>query len=330
MKRMIKRQLGQGLQVSAVSLGAMGYGKTREIPDRPEMIDLLRKAADDGMDFFDTAEVYGPWSNEEMLGEAFAGIRHKIKIATKFGWDIDQQTGEHRGGVNSRPAQIRQSVEGSLRRLRTDYIDLYYQHRVDPEVPMEDVAGTVKDLITEGKVRYFGLSEAGTDSIQRAHAVQPVAALQSEYSLWTREPEAQILPLLETLGIGLVPYSPLGKGFLTGRIDAHTQFDRLDFRSQIPRFSEAARTANMALVDLIRSIGERHRATPAQVALAWLLAQKPWIVPLFGTRSYGRFQENIGALDLSLTDADLAEISSARITIQGERYPQSMLQRSGL
>ena len=219
---MQKRKLGQGLEVSALSLGAMGYGKSREIEDRAQMIDLLRKAVDRGIDFFDTAEVYGPWTNEEMVGEAFAGMRDKVKIATKFGWDIDQETGEHRGGVNSRPAQIRSAVEGSLRRLRTDHIDLYYQHRVDPDVPMEDVAGTVKELIAEGKVRYFGLSEAGARSIRRAHAVQPVAALQSEYSLWTREPEAEIIPTLEELGIGLVPFSPLGKGFLTGKIDAST------------------------------------------------------------------------------------------------------------
>ena len=219
---MQKRKLGQGLEVSALSLGAMGYGKSREIEDRAQMIDLLRKAVDLGMDFFDTAEVYGPWTNEEMVGEAFAGMRDKVKIATKFGWDIDQETGEHRGGVNSKPAQIRSAVEGSLRRLRTDHIDLCYQHRVDPEVPMEDVAGTVKELIAEGKVRYFGLSEAGAGSIRRAHAVQPVAALQSEYSLWTREPEAEIIPTLEELGIGLVPFSPLGKGFLTGKIDAST------------------------------------------------------------------------------------------------------------
>ncbi len=246
---MKKRKLGQGLEVSALSLGAMGYGKARDIPDRAEMIALLREAVDRGMDFFDTAEVYGPWTNEEMVGEALRRIRDKVKIATKFGWDIDQMTGEHRGGVNSKPAQIRSAVEGSLKRLRTDHIDLYYQHRVDPDVPMEDVAGTVKDLIAEGKVRYFGLSEAGAKSIRRAHAVQPVAALQSEYSLWTREPEAEILPTLEELGIGLVPFSPLGKGFLTGKIDAATQFAGNDFRSQIPRFATEARDANQALVD---------------------------------------------------------------------------------
>jgi len=329
---MEKRKLGQGFEVSALSLGAMGYGKSQDIPDRPEMIDLLRAAVDSGMDFFDTAETYGPWTNEVMVGKAFAGMRDKVKIATKFGWDIDQDTGEHRGGVNSKPAQIRRAVEGSLKRLGTDYIDLYYQHRVDPEVPMEDVAGVVKDLIAEGKVLHFGLSEAGAGSIRRAHAVHPVTALQSEYSLWTREPEAEILPVLEELGIGLVPFSPLGKGFLTGTITVATQLDDADFRSKIPRFSEEAREANKALVDLIRSVGDRHGASPAQVALAWLLARKPWIVPLFGTRKLERFQENIGAVDIQLTAADLAEIEtvSASIDIQGDRYPEAMLRRSGL
>ena len=327
---MIKRKLGRGLEISALSLGAMGYGKTREIPDRPEMIALLRAAFEYGMDFFDTAEVYGPWTNEEMVGEALFPFRHQVKIATKFGWDIDQETGEHRGGVNSKPAQIRKSVEGSLKRLRTDYIDLCYQHRVDPEVPMEDVAGTVKDLIAEGKVRHFGMSEAGANSIRRAHAVQPVVALQSEYSLWTREPEEEIIPLLEELGIGLVAYSPLGKGFLTGKIDASTTFGNLDLRNQIPRFSADAREANQALIDLISVIGKRHEATPAQVVLAWLLAQKPWIVPLFGTRKLERFEENIGALNVILTPADLDEIEKANITIQGARYPEAILRRSGL
>ncbi|MEF0943946.1 aldo/keto reductase [Rhizobium sp. BR 362] len=327
---MIKRKLGEGLEVSALSLGAMGYGKARELPDRAEMIALLRNAVERGMDFFDTAEVYGPWTNEEMVGEALAPVRDKIKIATKFGWDIDQETGQHRGGVNSKPAQIRRAVEGSLKRLRTDHIDLYYQHRVDPEVPMEDVAGTVKDLIAEGKVLWFGLSEAGAQSIRRAHAVQPVAALQSEYSLWTREPEPEIIPTIEELGIGLVPYSPLGKGFLTGKIDVNTTFDNSDIRADIPRFSEEARIANQKLVDLIRKIGEKHGATPAQVALAWLLAQKPWIVPLFGTRKLERFEENIGALNVALDRADLDEIEQANIAIEGARYPEAMLRRSGL
>lgn len=325
------RKLGQGLEVSALSLGAMGYGKSRDIPDRPEMIALLRAAVDRGMNFFDTAEVYGPWTNEEMVGEAFAGMRDKVVIATKFGWDIDQQTGEHRGGVNSRPEQIRQSVEGSLRRLGTDYIDLYYQHRVDPDVPMEDVAGAVKDLIAQGKVRYFGLSEAGAASIRRAHAVQPVTALQSEYSLWTREPETEVLPTLEELGIGLVPFSPLGKGFLTGKIDTSTTFASNDLRSTIPRFAPEAREANQRLVDLIRQIGEVQGGTPAQVALAWLLAQRPWIVPLFGTRRVERFEENIGALDLSLTPDQLKKLNDSKLSIpvEGARYPDAHLRLTG-
>lgn len=329
---MQRRELGQGFEVSALSLGAMGYGKSRDIPDRPEMIALLRKAVDLGMDFFDTAETYGPWTNEIMVGEAFTGMRDKVKIATKFGWDIDQDTGEHRGGVNSKPAQIRRAVDGSLKRLNTDYIDLYYQHRVDPEVPMEDVAGVVKDLIAQGKVLHFGMSEAGAQSIRRAHAEQPVTALQSEYSLWTREPEAEILPTLEELGIGFVPFSPLGKGFLTGKIDQSVSFASNDFRGQIPRFSQEAIAKNQALVDLIRRVGERHAASPAQIALAWIMAQKPWIVPLFGTRKLERFEENIGALDVTLTADDLAEIElvASRITIEGARYPEAMLKRSGL
>jgi aryl-alcohol dehydrogenase-like predicted oxidoreductase len=329
---MEKRKLGQGLEASALSLGAMGYGKSRDIPDRAEMIALLRKAVDLGMDFFDTAETYGPWTNEMMVGEAFRGLRDKVKIATKFGWDIDQDTGEHRGGVNSKPAQIRRSVEGSLKRLGVDYIDLYYQHRVDPDVPMEEVAGVVKDLIQQGKVRFFGLSEAGAKSIRRAHAVQPVAALQSEYSLWTREPEDEILPTLEELGIGMVPFSPLGKGFLTGTISAATVFNERDIRRTIPRFAPEARDGNQRLVDLVRQIGDRRGATPAQVALAWLLAQKPWIVPLFGTRSIARFEENIGALSVRLTDEDLRALNASRATlpVQGARYPDEHLRRVGL
>ena len=329
---MEKRQLGQGLEVTALSLGAMGYGKSRDIPDRPEMIALLRKAVDLGMDFFDTAETYGPWTNEEMVGEAFRGMRDKVKIATKFGWDIDQDTGQHRGGVNSKPAQIRRAVEGSLKRLGTDYIDLYYQHRVDPDVPMEDVAGVVKDLIQQGKVRFFGLSEAGAKSIRRAHAVQPVAALQSEYSLWTREPEDEIIPTLEELGIGMAPFSPLGKGFLTGAIDAKTKFSDADMRRTVPRFASEARDANQRLVDLLRKIGERHKATPAQIALAWLLARKPWIVPLFGTRKLERFEENIGALSMRLTGGDVRELNESRATmpVQGNRYPEEHMRRVGL
>jgi aryl-alcohol dehydrogenase-like predicted oxidoreductase len=329
---MDKRKLGQGLEVTALSLGAMGYGKSRDIPDRPEMIALLRKAVDLGMDFFDTAETYGPWTNEEMVGEAFRGMRDKVKIATKFGWDIDQDTGEHRGNVNSKPAQIRRAVEGSLKRLGTDYIDLYYQHRVDPDVPMEEVAGVVKDLIQQGKVRFFGLSEAGAKSIRRAHAVQPVAALQSEYSLWTREPEDEVIPTLEELGIGMVPFSPLGKGFLTGTINTGTKFSDTDMRRTVPRFASEARDANQRLVDLLRKIGERHKATPAQIALAWLLARKPWIVPLFGTRKLERFEENIGALSVRLTADDMRELNESRATmpVQGNRYPEEHMRRVGL
>ena len=328
---MKKRILGQGLEVTALSLGAMGYGKSRDIPDRPEMIALLRKAVDLGMDFFDTAETYGPWTNEIMVGEAFRGMRDKVKIATKFGWDIDQDTGEHRGNVNSKPAQIRRAVEGSLQRLGTDHIDLYYQHRVDPDVPMEDVAGVLKDLIQQGKVRFFGLSEAGAKSIRRAHAVQPVAALQSEYSLWTREPEDEIIPTLEELGIGMVPFSPLGKGFLTGTIDQSTAFNERDMRASIPRFAPEARDANQRLVDLLRKVGDRHKATPAQVALAWLLARKPWIVPLFGTRKLERFEENIRALSVQLRDEDMRELNDSRtMPVQGARYPDEHMRRVGL
>jgi aryl-alcohol dehydrogenase-like predicted oxidoreductase len=328
---MDKRILGkEGFEVSALALGAMGCGKSREIEDRADMIQLLRMAVDLGIDFFDTAEVYGPWINEEMVGEAFAGMRDRVKIATKFGWNVDQATGEHLGGVNSRPEQIRKSVEGSLRRLRTDHIDLCYQHRVDPDVPMEDAAGTIKDLVAEGKVLHFGMSEAGAGSIRRANAVHPVTSLQSEYSLWTRESEAEILPTLEELGIGFVPFSPLGKGFLTGKIDSSMQFADNDFRGKIPRFSEEARDANQALVDLIKRIGDRHDATPAQVSLAWLLAQKPWIVPLFGTRKRERLEENLGASSVSLTDIDLSELSSAAIMIEGARYPEEFMKLSGL
>jgi aryl-alcohol dehydrogenase-like predicted oxidoreductase len=330
---MQKRKLGNsGLEVSALSLGCMGYGEARALRDRKEMIALIRKAVERGIDFFDTAESYGPFTNEEMVGEALMPLRDQVRIATKFGWDIDDDTGVHHGGVNSKPDHIRAAVEGSLRRLKTGHIDLLYQHRVDPHVPMEDVAGTVKELIQQGKVRYFGLSEAGAGSIRRAHAVQPVAALQSEYSLWTREPENEIIPTVEDLAIGLVPYSPLGKGFLTGTIDERTTFDASDVRNSIPRFSPDARKANHVLVDLLWSIGERHGATPAQVALAWLLAQKPWIVPLFGTRTLGRLDENLGSLSVTLTADDLDEINTvaSTIKIQGARYPEGMLLRSGL
>jgi aryl-alcohol dehydrogenase-like predicted oxidoreductase len=327
---MVKRKLGQGLEVSALSLGAMSYlGEGPVIPDRPEMIALLRTAVERGMDFFDTAEGYGPFVNEEMVGEALEPFRKQVKIATKFGANIDPDTGKHLGGFNSKPDHIKRAVEGCLRRLRTDYIDLLYQHRVDPDVPIEDVAGAVKELTVAGKVRHSGLSEAGAHTICRAHAVQPVTALQSEYSLWTREPEAEIIPTLEKLGIGLVPFSPLGKGFLTGKIGENTTFSSSDLRSRIPRFAPEAIKKNRLLVDLLRVIGERHGATPAQVALAWLLAQKPWIVPLFGTRKLERFEENIGALSLNLSKEDLYEIEAADIKIEGARYPEDLMKTVG-
>lgn len=326
---MEKRKLGQGLEVSALGLGCMGYG---EAADTKEMIALIRTAVERGVTFFDTAEVYGPFRNELLVGEALAPLRDKVVIATKFGWDVDPETGVHRGGVNSRPEQIKRATEGMLKRLRVEHIDLLYQHRVDPDVPMEDVAGTVKELIQQGKVRYFGLSEAGPQSIRRAHAVQPVAALQSEYSLWTREPEKEILPLLEELGIGFVPFSPLGRGFLTGAIDETTTFDSSDFRNKIPRFTPEARKANKALVDRLRAIGERKRASPAQVALAWLLAQKPWIVPIPGTRKLERLEENIRAASIELTADDLKEIgeASSSFEVSGGRYPEEFAKFSGL
>ncbi len=323
---MQQRILGDNVAVSAIGLGCMGmsygYGPAQ---DKQEMIALIRAAVERGVTFFDTAEVYGPFANEELVGEALAPVRDHVVIATKFGWDIDPQTGEHHGGLNSRPAQIRAATEGMLRRLQTDYIDLLYQHRVDPQVPIEEVAGTVKELIGEGKVRHFGLSEAGVRNIRRAHAVQPVAALQSEYSLWWREPEAEILPTLEELGIGFVPFSPLGKGFLTGAINASTTFDTSDFRTTVPRFSEENRKANQALVDLVGMIAARKQATPAQIALAWVLAQKPWIVPIPGTTKLHRLEENLGAVAIELTPDDLQEIERAASTIavQGARYSES-------
>jgi aryl-alcohol dehydrogenase-like predicted oxidoreductase len=291
---------------------------------RGEAVALIRAAVERGVTFFDTAEVYGPWTNEEVVGEALEPVRDRVVIATKFGWDIDQATGQHRGGVNSRPEQIRQSVEGSLTRLRTDRIDLLYQHRVDPAVPIEDVAGTVRALITEGKVRYFGLSEAGVQTIRRAHAVQPVAALQSEYSLWWREPESEILPALQELGIGFVPFSPLGRGFLTGQIDASTLFEPTDFRNTLPRFAPENREANQAVVDLVRRVAGRKGVTPAQLALAWVLAQRPWIVPIPGTTRRHRLEENLGAAGIELPPEDLREIDQAasRLTVHGERYPE--------
>jgi aryl-alcohol dehydrogenase-like predicted oxidoreductase len=322
------RKLGQGLEVSALGLGCMGYG---EAADRNDMIAFLRGAVERGVTFFDTAEVYGPWKNEDVVGEALEPFKGKIVIATKFGWDIDQTSGISSGGLNSRPEQIRKAVEGSLKRLRIECIDLLYQHRVDPNMPMEDVAGTVRDLIAEGKAKHFGMSEAGPESIRRAHAVLPVTALQSEYSLWTREPEAEILPLLEELGIGFVPFSPLGRGFLTGKIDVSTKFDKSDFRNQVPRFEAEALKANLALVDMIKSIAAGKDATPAQIALAWLLAKKPWIVPIPGTRKLERLEENLGGADIVLTDDDLAQIEDASraIKIQGERYPETFLKLSG-
>jgi aryl-alcohol dehydrogenase-like predicted oxidoreductase len=319
---MKKRKLGNGgLEVSALGLGCMGMSMNYGPPEnKPEMISLLRSAVDHGITFFDTAEVYGPFSNEELLGEGLASMRDQVVIATKFGFDIDPETKE-RHGFNSRPEHIRQVVDASLKRLRTDMIDLLYQHRVDPEVPIEDVAGTVKDLITDGKVRYFGLSEAGADTIRRAHAEQPVTAIQSEYSLWARDPEAEVLPICEELGIGFVPWSPLGQGFLTGKVDPNQTFDKPDVRSWFPRFTAEAMKANQALVELLKRIANAKQATPAQIALAWLLAQKPWIVPIPGTRKLHRLKENMASLDVELTADDLSEIEEAasKIEILGAR-----------
>jgi aryl-alcohol dehydrogenase-like predicted oxidoreductase len=323
---MQKRTLGNSnLEVSALGFGAMGMSQSYgPAPDRPELIALLRAAVERGVTFFDTAQVYGPFTNEELVGEALAPVRDQVVIATKFGFDFGPN-GEQRG-LNSRPEYIKQMTEGSLQRLRVETIDLYYQHRVDPDVPIEDVAGAVKDLIQAGKVRHFGLSEAAAPTIRRAHAVLPVTAVQSEYSLWWRRPEEEVLPVLEELGIGFVPYSPLGKGFLTGKIDENAVFAGNDIRNTIPRFTPEARQANQALVDLLGSIAQRKHATPAQIALAWLLAQQPWIVPIPGTRRLERLEENIGAGDVELTPDDLREIESAaaQITIQGARYPDSL------
>jgi aryl-alcohol dehydrogenase-like predicted oxidoreductase len=324
---MQKRTLGGGnLEVSALGLGCMGlsFGFGPAV-DRRDGIALIRAAVERGVTFFDTAEVYGPFANEELVGEALAPFRDQVVIATKFGWDVDPATGEHRGGLNSRPEHIRIATEGMLKRLGTDRIDLLYQHRVDPEVPIEDVAGAVKELIQEGKVKHFGLSEAGVRTIRRAHAVQPVAALQSEYSLWWREPEAEILPALEELGIGFVPFSPLGKGFLTGKIDETTRFDSADFRNTVPRFSPENRKANQAVVELLGRIAAEKQATPAQIALAWLLARKPWIVPIPGTTRLHRLEENLGAAAIELTPEDLREIESAasQIAVHGARYSEA-------
>jgi len=324
---MNKRKLGNsGLEVSALGLGCMGMSFGYGPPaDKQEMIALIRTAVERGVTFFDTAEVYGPFTNEELVGEALAPFRDQVAIATKFGFKLDPNNFKQTG-LDSHPEHIKQVAEASLKRLRTDVIDLFYQHRVDADVPIEDVAGAVKDLILAGKVKHFGLSEAGVQTIRRAHAVQPVTALQSEYSLWWREPEAEVIPTLEELGIGFVPFSPLGKGFLTGKIDDSTKFDSSDFRNSVPRFTPAARKANQALVDLLGAIAKRKNATPAQIALAWLLAQKPWIVPIPGTTKPHRLEENLGAPALELTSDDLREIESAasKITVEGARYPEHL------
>ncbi|HEY8412617.1 MAG TPA: aldo/keto reductase [Pyrinomonadaceae bacterium] len=327
---MQKRKLGN-LEVSALGLGCMGmsaaYGK---VPDKQEMISLLRAAVERGVTFFDTAEVYGPFANEELVGEALAPVRDRVVIATKFGFKISSEGQQI--GVDSRPEHIKEVAEASLKRLKTDRIDLFYQHRVDTDVPIEDVAGAVKELIQAGKVKHFGLSEAGVQTIRRAHAVQPVTALQNEYSLWWRRPEEEVLPALEELGIGFVSYSPLGRGFLTGKMDENTTFESNDFRNTIPRFTAEARKANQAVVDLLRRIAEQKNATPAQIALAWLLAQKPWIVPIPGTTRLQRLEENMGAVDVELTAGDLREIDQAasQISIQGARYTEDMERRTGL
>jgi aryl-alcohol dehydrogenase-like predicted oxidoreductase len=330
---MQKRKLGKSnLEVSAIGLGCMGMSFSYGPPaDKQEMISLLRKAVELGVTFFDTAEVYGPFTNEELVGEALSPLRDQVVIATKFGFKLHPDGSPGRLGLDSRPEHITEAADGSLKRLKTNVIDLYYQHRVDPDVPIEDVAGAVKDLIQQGKVKHFGLSEAGVQTIRRAHAVQPVTALQSEYSLWWRRPEAEVLPALEELGIGFVPYSPLGRGFLTGKVDENTKFDSSDFRNTLPRFTPEARKANQALVDLLCKIAEKKKATPAQIALAWLLAQKPWIVPIPGTRKLERLKENIGAVAVELTSEDLREIDSAasKITVQGSRYPEQLEQLTG-
>jgi len=324
---MQKRKLGKSnLEVSAIGLGCMGmsfgYGPAA---DKKEMIALIRSAVERGVTFFDTAEAYGPFTNEELVGEALAPLRAKVAIATKFGFKFDPNTGKQ-AGLDSRPEHIKEVAEASLKRLKTDAIDLFYQHRVDPNVPIEDVAGAVKDLIRQGKVKHFGLSEAGVQTIRRAHSVQPVAALQSEYSLWWREPEAEVIPTLEELGIGFVPFSPLGKGFLTGKISEDTQFDKTDFRNIVPRFTPENRKTNQALVDLIGKFAQQKKATPAQIALAWLLAQKPWIVPIPGTTKLHRLEENIGAAAVELTPEDLRQLETAasKISVQGARYPEEL------
>jgi aryl-alcohol dehydrogenase-like predicted oxidoreductase len=329
---MKKRKLGKsGLEVSAIGLGCMGmsfgYGPPK---DKQEMISLLRAAVERGVTFFDTAEVYGPFTNEELVGEGLAPFREQVVIATKFGFKLDPKTGRSIG-VDSRPEHIKEVAEASLKRLKTEVIDLFYQHRVDPDVPIEDVAGAVKELIHEGKVKHFGLSEPGVQTIRRAHAVQPVTAIQNEYSLWWRKSEHEVLPLLEELGIGFVPYSPLGRGFLTGKMNEKTTFDSTDFRNTLPRFTPEARKANQALVDLLGEIAKRKNATPAQIALAWLLGQKPWIVPIPGTTKLTRLEENVGTVEIELTQEDLREIESAasQIEVQGARYPEHLEQMTG-
>jgi aryl-alcohol dehydrogenase-like predicted oxidoreductase len=333
-EHMKKRTLGKsGLEVSALGLGCMSMSALYGPPaDKGEMIKLIRTAHDRGVTMFDTAESYGPFANEELVGEALQPIRDKVVIATKFGFDIDLETGARRGGTNSRPEHIKRVADACLKRLRTDHIDLFYQHRVDPEVPIEDIAGAVKELIAEGKVKHFGLSEAGIKTIRRAHAVQPITAVQSEYSLFWRGPEAELLPTLEELGIGFVPFSPLGAGFLTGKIDENTKFDPTDFRNLVPRFSPEARKANMVLVDLVKAVAERKGATPAQVALAWLLAQKPWIVPIPGTTKLHRLEENLGAVNVDLNENDLTQIEEAtsRLKLEGARLPEAVLKMTGL
>jgi aryl-alcohol dehydrogenase-like predicted oxidoreductase len=330
---MQKRKLGKtNLEVSAIGLGCMGMTFAYGPPgDKQEMISLIRSAVERGVTFFDTAEVYGPFTNEELVGEALAPFRKQVVIATKFGFKPASKVESRWSDLDSRPERIKQVAEGSLKRLRTDVIDLFYQHRVDASVPIEEVAGAVKELIQEGKVKHFGLSEAGVQTIRRAHAVQPVTAVQSEYSLWWREPEAEVLPTLEELGIGFVPYSPLGRGFLTGKMNENTTFDSSDFRNTLPRFTPEARKANQALVDLLGEIAKRKKATPAQIALAWLLAQKPWIVPIPGTTKLKRLEENIGAAEIELTSDDLREIDSAasKINVQGARYPERLEQMAG-
>jgi aryl-alcohol dehydrogenase-like predicted oxidoreductase len=323
---MQKRKLGKHLEVSALGLGCMGMSfGLGPAADKKEMISLIRTAVERGVTFFDTAEVYGPFTNEELVGEALAPVRNQVVIATKFGFKPDPD-GTRWSSVDSRPEHIKDVAHASLKRLKTDVIDLFYQHRVDPNVPMEDVAGAVKDLIQQGKVKHFGLSEAGVESIRRAHAVQPVTALQSEYSLWWREPEAKIIPTLEELGIGFVPFSPLGKGFLTGKISADTQFDKSDFRNIVPRFTPENRKANQAMVDMVEKFAQQKKVTPAQIALAWLLAQKPWIVPIPGTTKLHRLEENIGAVNVTLTPEEVRELESAasKIPVQGARYPEAL------